>query len=167
MVCTTALSSPKPTACDLQRLPGLEGLISRARCRLGPRQVQHRGRSARCCRKRGGRQVGDQLKKHFADFGISRPLNGLRALLGTAPILGGLRTHGARLPAPPRAPKKRCPQPSFPSSRCVWRTILQMSGGPSSRCPYIIPTPPRSHKALPAFRRRRNRRSLLGSNEMS
>ena len=54
-----------------------------------------RCRSARCCRKRGGRQIGDQLEKHFADFGIIRPLSGLRALLGSAQILGGLRTHEA------------------------------------------------------------------------
>ena len=54
-----------------------------------------RCRSARCCRKRGGRQIGDHLEKHFADFGISRPLSGLSALLGMAQILGGFRTHGA------------------------------------------------------------------------
>ena len=54
-----------------------------------------RCRSARCCRKRGGRQIGDHLEKHFADFGISRPLSGLSALLGMAQIVGGFRTHGA------------------------------------------------------------------------
>src|SRR5262249_43428028 len=54
-----------------------------------------RGRSARCCRKRGGRQIADQPEKHFPDFGVSRPLSGLRARLGTAQILGGFRTHGA------------------------------------------------------------------------
>src|SRR5215831_4461379 len=54
-----------------------------------------RCRSARCCRKRGGRQIGDHLEKHFADFGISRPLSGLSALLGMAQILDGFRTHGA------------------------------------------------------------------------
>src|SRR5215469_13898114 len=54
-----------------------------------------RCRCARCCRKRGGRQIGDHLEKHFADFGISRPLSGLSALLGMAQILGGFRTHGA------------------------------------------------------------------------
>jgi len=54
-----------------------------------------RGRSARRCRKRGGRQIGDQPEKHFPDFGVSRPLSGLRARLGTAQILGGFRTHGA------------------------------------------------------------------------
>jgi len=54
-----------------------------------------RGRSARCCRKRGGCQIGDQPEKHFPDFGVSRPLSGLSALLGMAQILRGFRTHGA------------------------------------------------------------------------
>jgi hypothetical protein len=43
-------------------------------------------RSARCCEKRSGRQIGDHLGKPFADFGISRPLSGLGALLGIAQI---------------------------------------------------------------------------------
>src|SRR6516225_660871 len=43
----------------------------------------------------GGRQIGDQPEKHFPDFGVSRPLSGLSALLGMAQILGGFRTHGA------------------------------------------------------------------------
>jgi hypothetical protein len=51
-------------------------------------------RSARCCRKRSGRQIGDHLKKPFADFGISCLLSGLGALLGIAQVLGGFRTHG-------------------------------------------------------------------------
>jgi hypothetical protein len=50
-------------------------------------------RSARCCRKRSGRQIGDHLKKPFADFGISCLLSGLGALLGIAQVLGGFRTH--------------------------------------------------------------------------
>ena len=54
-----------------------------------------RGRCARCWRKRGGRQIGDQPEKHFPNFGVSRPLGGLRARLGTAQILGGFRTNGA------------------------------------------------------------------------
>jgi len=66
---------------------GLRGTAWAARFR--------RGRSARCCRKRGGRQIGDQPEKHFPDFGVSRPLSGLRARLGTAQKLGGFRTHGA------------------------------------------------------------------------
>src|SRR5215831_16990409 len=52
-------------------------------------------RSARRCEKRCGRQIGDHLEKPFADFGISRPLSGLGALLGIAQILGGFRLHGA------------------------------------------------------------------------
>jgi hypothetical protein len=52
-------------------------------------------RSARCCEKRSGRQIGDHLEKPFADFGISRTLSGVGALLGIAQILGGFRPHGA------------------------------------------------------------------------
>src|SRR5215813_518615 len=54
-----------------------------------------RRRSARCCVKRSGHQIGDHLEELFADFGISRPLSSLGALLGIAQILGGFRTHGA------------------------------------------------------------------------
>src|SRR5262249_40178360 len=54
-----------------------------------------RRRSARCCIKRSGHQIGDHLEEFFADFGISRPLSSFGALLGIAQILGGFRTHGA------------------------------------------------------------------------
>src|SRR5262249_15678512 len=63
--------------------------------RVSPKVPPAVPRSARCCRKRGGRQIGDHPEKHFADFGISRPLSGLSALLGVAQVLGGFRTHGA------------------------------------------------------------------------
>src|SRR5262249_19471133 len=54
-----------------------------------------RRRSSRCCIKRSCHQIDDHLEELFADFGISRPLSGLGALLGIAQILGGFRTLGA------------------------------------------------------------------------
>src|SRR6516225_4744039 len=106
-----------------------------------------RRRSARCCIKRSGHQIGDHLEELFADFGISRPLSSLGALLGIAQILGGFRTHGAAgvdVHSGTSHTWGRClilahSMPWFghtvqnrDTARDVWKTPLHFSNGPFS-----------------------------------
>ena len=69
-------------------------------------------------------------------------------------------------PAPARA--KKMPATFIPSSRCledhppdVWRTILQMSGGPSSRCLEDRSAPAPSRRSAKKDRSRRTAIALL------